>query len=248
MDGKLSGKVAIVTGGGRGIGRAIAVALGRQGASVVVNYAENDAAASETVAKIEAAGSRALAIKRKLDGEAPVRALFDETLGAFGRVDILINNAAIARFGPITAVTEAEFDATFAVNAKAAFFAFQQAALHMSDNGRIVNISAALTATGYDNTALYAGTKGALEQFGNAAAKELGKRGIVVNTVCPGATETELYVGLSTEAGRTAAAQRSPFGRIATPEDIADAVVLFCGHEARWVSGQTLRANGAGLF
>jgi 3-oxoacyl-[acyl-carrier protein] reductase len=95
---------------------------------------------------------------------------------------------------------------------------------------------------------LYAGTKGALEQFGQAAAKELGKRGIVVNTVCPGATETDLYIGLSTEAARAAAAQRSPFGRLASPEDIADMVVLLCGPEARWLSGQTLRANGAALF
>ena len=248
MTGKLAGKVAIVTGGGRGIGSAIARALGRQGASVVVNYANNDAAAKETVAAVEAEGSRALAVKSRLDGEAAVRALFEATLSAFGRVDILINNAGIARFAPIDTVTEAEFETTFAVNVKAAFFAFQQAALHMSDGGRIVSISAALTAVGYDNSVLYAGTKGAVEQFGQAAAKELGKRGIVVNTVCPGATETELYIGLSTEASRAAAAQRSPFGRIATPEDIADVVALLCGPEARWLSGQTLRANGAALF
>ena len=248
MEKKLSGKVAIVTGGGRGIGRAIALALGRQGASVVVNYAQNHAAAAETVSTIEAAGSRALAVQVRLDGDAPVRALFEATLAAFGRVDILVNNAAVARFAPITSVTEVEFDATIAVNVKAAFFAFQQAALHMADGGRIVSISAAMTAVGYENTVLYAGTKGALEQFGQAAAKELGKRGIVINTVCPGATETELYVGLSSEAGRAEAAKRSPFGRIATPDDIADVVVFLCGPDARWLSAQTLRANGAALF
>jgi 3-oxoacyl-[acyl-carrier protein] reductase len=248
MSGKLSGKIAIVTGGGRGIGSAIARGLGREGASVVVNYASNEAAARDTVAAIEAAGSRALAMKGKLHDAGSVAALFDATRAEFGRIDILINNAGIARFGPIGTVTEAEFDETVAVNVKAAFFAFQQAAAHMSDNGRIVSISAALTGVGYDNTLLYAGTKGALEQFSQAAAKELGKRGIVVNTVCPGATETELYMSVSSEAGRKAAAQRSPFGRIATPEDIADVVVMLCGPEARWLSGQRLRANGAALF
>src|SRR3954451_2988856 len=99
-----------------------------------------------------------------------------------------------------------------------------------------------MTAVGYDNTVLYAGTKGALEQFGQAAAKELGKRGIVVNNVCPGATETELYLELSTEMGREAAAKRSTFGRIAKPEDIADVVALLCTPEARWLSGQTMLA------
>lgn len=181
--------------------------------------------------------------ERRLSG-----ALFDATIAAFGRVDILVNNAGVARFGPIDTVSEAEFDATFAVNVKAAFFAFQQAAARMENGGRIVNISAAMTAVGYDNTVLYAGTKGALEQFGQAAAKELGKRGIVVNNVSPGATETELYFELSTETGREAAAKRSPFGRIAKPEDIADVVALLCAPEAGWLSGQTLRANGAALF
>ncbi|WOH53097.1 SDR family oxidoreductase [Bradyrhizobium sp. sBnM-33] len=246
MTARLAGKVAIVTGAGRGIGSAVARALGRQGASVVVNYAHNHSAAKETVAAIEAGGSRALAVQAELNGEAAVRALFDAALAAFGRVDMLVNNAAIARFAKIDTVTEV--DQTVAVNVKAAFFAFQQAALRMADGGRIVSISAAMTAVGYENTVLYAGTKGALEQFGQAAAKELGKRSIVVNTVSPGATETELYLGLSTEAGRAAAAQRSPFGRIAKPEDIADVVAFLCGPEARWLSGERLRVNGAALF
>lgn len=236
----------------RALGVALGVPLrkrsGRQGASVIVNYARNHTAAKETVAAIEAEGSPALAVQAVLDGEAPVRALFDATLAAFGQVDILVNNAAVARFAPISSVTEAEFDSTIAVNVKAAFFAIQQAALRMADGRRIVSISAAMTAVGYENTVLYAGTKGALEQFGQAAAKELGKRGIVVNTVCPGATETELYLGISTEAGGAAAAQRSPFGRIAKPDDIADVVAFLCAPEARWLSGETLRANGAALF
>jgi 3-oxoacyl-[acyl-carrier protein] reductase len=125
------------------------------------------------VEAIGAVGSLALAVKSRLDGESTVRALFEATLSAFGSVDILINNAGIARFAPISTVTETEFDTTFAVNVKAAFFAFQQAALHMSDGGRIVSISAALTAVGYENSVLYAGTKGALEQSAKPPQRSL---------------------------------------------------------------------------
>ena len=244
----LQGKVAIVTGASRGIGRAVAEALGRQGASVMVNYASNKRAADETVAAIQAMGSPAQAFCKKLDGAAPVRELFAATAAAFGRVDILVINAASASFGPITSVSEEDFDRAFATNVKSAFFAFQEAAKHMADGGRIVSISAALTGVGYDNTAMYAGTKGALEQFTLAASKELGKRGIVCNCVSPGATQTDLYFGLAPEAAREAAKQRSPFKRLAQPGDIADVVAFLCGDGARWVSGQNIRATGAALW
>lgn len=244
----LLGKVAIVTGASRGIGRAIAEELGRQGASVMVNYATSEQAAAAAVAAIRAAGSEAQAVRLALDGAQPVRDLFAATLKAFGRIDILVINAASATFGPITSVSEADFDRMFAVNVKSAFFAFQEAARHMADGGRIVTISAALTAVGYDNTAMYAGTKGALEQFTLAAAKELGKRGIVCNTVSPGATDTDLYQSLATEAAREVAKQRSPFKRLAQPQDIAEVVAFLAGKGARWVSGQNIRANGAALW
>ncbi len=244
----LEGKVAIVTGAGRGIGRAIAIVLGSQGASVVVNYAQNHSAANTVVEEIKASGSHAIVVQAKLNGPRPVETLFAAALEAFGRVDILVNNAGMGVFGPITGVTEELFDALFAVNVKAAFFAIQQAALHMADGGRIINISAAMTSVGYDNTIMYAGSKGALEQFSLAAAKELGKRGIVVNTVSPGATETELYHSLSTAEARSLAAQRSPFKRIADPRDIADIVAFLAGPDARWLSGQNLRANGAAIW
>jgi 3-oxoacyl-[acyl-carrier protein] reductase len=244
----LQGKVALVTGAARGIGRAVAETLARQGASVLVNYAADSAAAEEVVCAIRAGGSRAEGVKLRLDGAQSVRDLFDATLAAFGRIDILVLNAASATFGPVTNVTEADFDAMFAVNVKAAFFAFQQAAKHMADGGRIVSISAALTSVGYDNTMMYAGTKGALEQFTLAASKELGKRGIVCNTVSPGATNTDLYHGLAPEAAREAAKQRSPFKRLAEPQDIADVVAFLASDGARWVSGQNIRANGAALW
>jgi 3-oxoacyl-[acyl-carrier protein] reductase len=130
---------------------------------------------------------------------------------------------------------------------KAPFFCLQQAAKHMADGGRIVAISAAMTTVGRPNTILYAGAKAALEMFARAAAKELGPRGITVNVVSPGATKTELYLGLSTEASRSEAAKRSPFGRIGQPEDIADVVAFLSSDEARWVSGQTIVANGGAI-
>lgn len=245
---QLQGKVAIVTGASRGIGSAIAETLGRQGASVMVSYASNTGAAEKVVSAIRNAGAKAEAFKRPLDGPEPVRELFATTLKAFGQVDILVINAALATFGPITEVSEADFDKMFAVNVKAAFFAFQEAAKHMADGGRIISISAALTRVGYDNTLMYAGTKGALEQFTLAASKELGKRGIICNIVSPGATHTDLYHSLSSEAARETAKQRSPFKRLAQAQDIADVVAFFASDGARWVSGQNIRANGAALW
>ena len=246
--GILSSKVAIVTGASRGIGRAIAETLGRQGASVMVSYATNSKAAEQVVSTIRAAGARAEAFGRPLDGSKPVRDLFGATLKTFGKVDILVINAALAAFGPVTTVSEVEFDKMFSVNVKAAFFAFQEAASHMSDGGRIISISAALTRVGYDNTLMYAGTKGALEQFTLAASKELGKRGILCNIVSPGATHTDLYHSLAPEAARELAKQRSPLKRLAEPQDIADVVAFLASDNARWISGENIRANGAALW
>jgi 3-oxoacyl-[acyl-carrier protein] reductase len=214
----------------------------------LVNYSSNSGAAQEVVNAIRVHGSRAEALRLRLDGPRSAGELFAAAQAAFGRVDILVLNAASARFGPVTSVTEADFDAMYAVNVKAAFFCFQEAAKHMADGGRIVSISAALTSVGYDNTMMYAGTKGALEQFTLAASKELGKRGIVCNSVSPGATHTDLYHGLAPEAAREAAKQRSPFKRLAEPQDIADVVAFLASDAARWVSGQNIRANGAALW
>jgi 3-oxoacyl-[acyl-carrier protein] reductase len=244
----LHGKAAIVTGGARGIGRAVAETLGRQGASVIVNYASNKEAAGRAVTAIRASGGKAEAVELALDGPKSVKALFEATKAAFGRVDILVLNAAVATFGPITTFTEADFDRMYATNVKAAFFAFQEAATQMEEGGRIVSISAALTGVGYDNTAMYAGTKGAIEQFTLAAAKELGKRGITCNCVSPGATDTDLYRGLAPEAAREVAKNRSPFKRLGTPQDIADVVAFLASDAARWVSGQNIRATGAALW
>jgi 3-oxoacyl-[acyl-carrier protein] reductase len=248
VPGELSGKVAIVTGAARGIGRAVGEALGERGASVLVNYASNADAAKQVVEGIRSAGGQAEALELRLKDAATARELFDAALNLWHRADILVLNAGVARFGPVTTFSEEDFDQMFAANAKAPFFAIQQAATRMSEGGRIISISASLTGVGYDNTALYAGTKGALEQFTLAASKELGKRGITCNCVSPGATDTELYRGLAPEAARQAARQRSPFKRLGEPGEIAEVVAFLAGNGGRWVSGQNIRVNGAALW
>lgn len=245
---ELSGKVAIVTGAARGIGRAIAEGLGRRGASILVNHASNAEAASEAVDRVRSAGGEAESLQLRLNDAASARQLFDAATDRWGRVDILVLNAAVARFGPITGFSESDFDEMFAANAKAPFFAIQQAATRMAEGGRIIGISASLTGVGYDNTCLYAGTKGALEQITLAASKELGKRGITCNCVSPGAVDTDLYRSLASEASRDAARQRSPFKRLGEPMDIAEVVAFLAGDGGRWVSGQNIRVNGAALW
>ena len=248
VPGELSGKVAIVTGAARGIGRAVAETLGGRGARVLVNYASNSDAATQVVQAIRSAGGEAEALEVRLQDAATAKQLFDAALKLWNRVDILVLNAGVARFGPMTAFSEEDFDQMFAANAKAPFFALQQAATRMSEGGRIISISASLTGVGYDNTALYAGTKGALEQFTLAASKELGKRGITCNCVSPGATDTDLYRGLAPEAAQQAARQRSPFKRLGEPGEIAEVVAFLASDGGRWVSGQNIRVNGAALW
>ena len=174
---RLQGKVALVTGASRGIGRAIAVRLGRDGAAVVVNYAGNQQAAQETVVAIEAAGGRAVAVQADVGKRADVEWLFDETFQHFGRLDILVNNAGIMFNKPLAEVTEEEFDRIFAVNVKGTFFACQQAAKRMADGGRIINFSSSTTAMMLPTYGAYVATKGAVEQLSHVLAKELGAEG-----------------------------------------------------------------------
>ena len=239
-----TGKVAIVTGGSRGIGRAIAERLGRAGASVVVNYTKSAEKAQQVVQAIEASGGQAVALQADISVLADVRRLFELAQKKYGRLDILVNNAGTATFTPITEVSEAEFDALFSLNVKGAFFALQEAARRLADGGRIVNISSGVTIGGGPGASAYAGTKGALEQFTLAAAKELGPRGITVNTVSPGMTVTDLMHTVIPAERQQGAAQASPLGRLGQPDDIAEVVAFLVSDAGRWVTGQNIRANG----
>lgn len=239
--GALQGKVAIVTGASRGIGRGIAERLALDGASVVVNYAKNAEEAKKVVAGIEAGGGQAVAIQADISKVSDVRRLFEGTDRRFHRLDILINNAGIFTYKPLAETTEEEYDQIFAINAKGPFFAMQEAAKRLADGGRIVNISTGGTQLAFPGIAAYGGTKSALEFFTRVAAKELGARKITVNTVAPGYTETDM---LSDPTFRTVGIEASPLKRLGTPKDIADVVAFIVSHEGGWVTGDTIQAGG----
>ncbi|MBV8270358.1 MAG: SDR family oxidoreductase, partial [Planctomycetaceae bacterium] len=211
---RLDGKVALITGASRGIGRAIAQRLGREGAAVVVNYSGNLEAAREAVAAVEAAGGRAVPVQADVARVAEVERLFDETIRHLGRLDILVNNAGVMFNKPLAEVTEEEFDRIFAVNVKGTFFACQQAARRMAEGGRIINLSSSTTALMLPTYAAYMATKGAVEQLSHVLAKELGPRGITVNVVSPGPTDTELFGQGKTEQDKQRFAQMAALGRL----------------------------------
>ena len=241
---RLDGKVALVTGASRGIGRAIALRLARDGAAMVVNYAGNADAAGQVVGEIESSGGRAVAVQADVGKMADVVRLFETTIEHFGRLDILVNNAGIMFNKPLADVTEEEFDRIVAVNVKGTFFACQQAARRMSDGGRIINFSSSTTALMLPTYGAYVATKGAVEQFSHVLAKELGARGITVNVISPGPTDTELFGQGKSEQDKQRFAQMAALGRLGQPDDIADVVALLASDDARWITGQNIRANG----
>lgn len=240
----LAGKVAIVTGASRGIGRAIALRLSQEGASVVVNYAKGAEQAKDVVSAIEAAGGKALAVQADISKTAEIRDLFDRTLETYARVDILVNNAGMLINKTVAEFTEAEFDSMFATNVKGTFFACQEAAKRMADGGRIVNFSSSTTVIMMPTYGAYVATKGAVEQLTRSLAKELGDRQITVNVVSPGTTDTELFTVGKTAEQIQRFTQMTALGRLGKVEDIADVTAFLCSEQARWITGQNIRVNG----
>lgn len=241
----LSGKAAVVTGGSRGIGRAVVERLARDGARLVFGYVHNVEAAAQVERAVTVAGGTAHAVQADLGEPGGVAQLFKQAEQHLGGLDILVNNAA-AGFTPrvLIDLSEDDYDRVMAVNAKAVFLALRYAAEHMRDGGRIVNISSLNTVLPAPGLSVYAGSKGAVEQFTAVAAREFGGRGITVNVVSPGATDTNLLRSNNSLEGLELAIRMTPLGRLGQPADIADVVAFLAGPDARWLTGQNLHATG----
>jgi len=231
-----------VTGASRGIGRAIAERLGRDGATVVATYVANKDKAEEVVQAIEADGSTAVAVQVDMRQVADVRRLFADVTRRYGHIDILVNNAAGTNiFKPTAELTEDDYDNMFGIT-RGVYFALQEAARQLADGGRIVSISTGGTAMAIAAGGAYAGSKAAIEQFSKALAKEVGGRGITVNTVSPGVTATDGLVLDHAQVAEMVA--RTPLGRLGTPDDVASAVAVLVSDDARWITGQGTLATG----
>jgi NAD(P)-dependent dehydrogenase (short-subunit alcohol dehydrogenase family) len=229
------------------MGRAFAEALARGGADVVVHHHASEADAREAVRLIEAQGQRAHVVAGDLAEVAVVRRLFDEAIRAFGRVDIVVNNAGMIVKKPFIEITEADFDRSFAINAKAAFFVMQEAAKRISDNGRVINIGTTLLAATTANYSVYAGSKAPLEDFTRALAREIGARGVTVNTIAPGPIDTAFYHAQESPQAVAYATHASVANRLGRVDDIVPVVEFLASPASQWVTAQTLFVNGGYL-
>lgn len=248
---RLENKIALVTGGSRGIGKGIALRLAEEGALVIVHYGTRRDAADQVVQTIQDQGGRAIALGAKLESVDGARGLIhslkEELLRATGdnRFDILVNNAGIGTSKTFEETTEESFDELLAVNVKAPFFLVQQALPLLRDDGRIVNISSGVTRIAYPHIMAYNITKGAVNTFTLHLAKLLGPRRITVNAVLPGIVDTDVNAPwLHTPEGQQHAAEMSALGRVGQPSDIADVVAFLSSNDGRWVTGQMIDATG----
>ncbi|GAB2678602.1 SDR family oxidoreductase [Kribbella swartbergensis] len=242
--GVLDGKAALVTGGSRGIGAAIVRRLAADGAVVTFTYVSQESAAADVVDEVKAAGGQAIAVRSDQADLTAHAELIERAAEPTGALDILVCNAAVSHVKAIADVTEDEFDRLMATNLKGPYFLIQQTARVLADGGRIIALSTLNTALPGPGISLYAGSKGALEQFVKVAAREYGSRGITVNTVSPGTTDTDMF---HTSNPPEAAAQMTaltPLGRLGQPSDIADVVAFLAGPDSRWLTGRNLLATG----
>ncbi|SDE17108.1 SDR family NAD(P)-dependent oxidoreductase [Glycomyces harbinensis] len=244
----LSGKTALVTGASRGIGRAIAVELARAGARVVVHFNANAQAAKETVAAIEAEGGIAFTVRADLATAGGADALVDALAVELGgdALDILVNNAGVGAYGGIGTVGEDDYDRVFAVNTKSLFFLTRRALQLIPDGGRIINIGSGVTRIAFPEGIAYAMAKGAVDAFTLALAAELGPRGITVNAVAPGITDTDVNASWlrGNPEAQAASAARAALGRVGLPQDITGPVLFLAADAGRWTTGQVIDATG----
>lgn len=247
----LAGKTAIVTGGSQGIGRAVALALAKQGAKVVVNYSSNEKAAEEAVDLItkETGGEgNAIAVRADVSSEAAVKTLFDKANEAFGKIHIVVNSAGtmLSHYPTLVNTSEAEWEKVFNINTKGAFLVSREAAnrVQSGGGGQIVNITTTICATFLPGYAVYAASKAAVETFTKILAKELKGKRITCNCVAPGPVATDFFFQGKTEAMVENASKMAPLERLGEPEDIARVVLFVVSDEGEWLNAQVIRANG----
>jgi len=243
---KLKGKVALVTGASKGIGAAIAKSLAAEGASVVVNYASSKAGADAVVDEISAAGGKAVAVRGDVSMTADARAIVNTAIERFGRLDILVNNSGIYAFSQLEDITEEHFHKHFNVNVLGLLLVTQAAARHLGEGSSIINIGSIVSRITPPGSAVYTGTKAAVDGITGVLSRELGPRKIRVNAINPGMVETEGtrsagFSGSDFEAGAVA---QTPLGRIGQPSDIASVAVFLASDDSRWLTGEVLLAGG----
>lgn len=242
--GELTGKVALVTGAGRGIGREIALRLAREGAGLIVHYSGSEDGARETAETIRAGGGEAWVLRADITRRDEVRALFAAIDQASGRLDIVVNSAGVSGGGPLAQFDEAQFEWLLGVNLKGPLYVASEAASRLGEGGRIVNLSSTMASFPIAGSGIYSATKAALESFTESWAKDLGRRGVTVNTVIPGATAPGM-AERTPKQWLEVFEKASPFGRIGQASEIAEVVAFLASPRASWVSGAKIMANGA---
>ena len=245
--GKLTGKVAVVTGASKGIGAGIAKALGAAGADVVVNYASDKAGADRVVGEITKGGTKAIAVGASVAKPEEIATLFAETKKAFGRVDILVNNAGVYAMLPLEQVTEQEIIRQFGTNVTGLLLSTKAAvALFPEEGGSVINIGSVVSEITPPGSSIYTGTKGAVDAITRVLAKELGPKKIRVNAINPGLTTTEgvTTAGISGSDAEKGMIAATPLGRVGLPDDIADVVTFIASDDARWITGSLLQVGG----
>jgi 3-oxoacyl-[acyl-carrier protein] reductase len=246
MMSKLEGKVAIVTGASKGIGAAIANALAAEGAAVVVNYASSKTGADAVVAAITAANGKAIAVGGDVSKAADAQAIVNAAIEAYGRLDIVVNNSGIYEFSPIEEITEEHFHKHFNTNVLGVLLVTQAAVKHLGEGASIINMSSVVTRITPPQSAVYSGTKGAIDAITGVLARELGPRKIRVNAIGPGmvATEGTRSGGIIGSDFEAVTVDQTPLGRVGQPDDIASIAVFLASDDARWMTGEHLLASG----
>ncbi|CAB3706806.1 SDR family oxidoreductase [Achromobacter sp. K91] len=244
MNTQATQRIALVTGGSRGIGAAIVRRLARDGHAVAINYASSAAEAEALADEIRAAGGRALAVRADVSRADQVRAMFDQVEAGLGRIDVLVNSAGILKMVPLAETSDELYEQTFGINTRGTFNTLREAATRLADGGSIVNVSSTTIALNLPNYSVYIASKAAVESLTQVFAKELRGRRITVNAVAPGPVATDLFLNGKSPELIEHYAKMPPLERLGQPDDIANVVSFLAGPEAGWVNGQILRANG----